>query len=92
MLKTSSFVRRLALVLVLCLFASIVIIAFHHHYEDGAHDDCPVCNVVHHMSSTVFSAFSFGIFLVMTASSLAEKAVSLSSSLVSILFSRAPPA
>ena len=92
MLRNSSLVRRLTLVLVLFLLAGFFIIAFHHHDDGGNHDDCPVCSVAHQVSSAVFSSFIFGIFLAIIVTSPAENAVSLYSLFVSNLSSRAPPA
>ena len=92
MLRNSSLVRRLTLVLVLFLLAGFFIIAFHHHDDGGNHDDCPVCAVAHNVSSAAFNSFIFGIFLVVVVCSPAEKAVPFGSLFVPILSSRAPPA
>jgi hypothetical protein len=92
MLRNSSLVRRLTLILVLFLLAGFFIIAFHHHDDGGNHDDCPVCAVAHNVSSAVFSSFIVAIFLAAVVSSLFEKAVPFALQFVSILSSRAPPA
>jgi hypothetical protein len=92
LLNNKRHIKRWALILAFFFVAGMLVISFHHHDDDGDHFYCPVCAVAHQLSSSDFSSYFLGIFLVVVASILAEKAVSLYLSLISILSSRAPPA
>jgi hypothetical protein len=61
--------KKLFSLLLICLFVSIVGVAFHHHKDGTSHDDCPICAFVSHHANFVFqntpqiSAPSFNVLL-----------------------------
>src|SRR5208283_1605337 len=85
--------RKITLCLVLCLLVtSIFIIAFHHHEDDGDHDDCPICIAAHQLSSVIYTFFLFAVLYAFIASVVPENALLFSSTPQSLLNSRSPPA
>jgi cobalamin synthase len=40
--------RLTALAMAMAMFCAVLLIAFHHHADDGDHDDCAICSVAHH--------------------------------------------
>ncbi len=45
--------RKLFCLLLICLFVSTVGLAFHHHKDGTAHDNCVICSFVSHPASFV---------------------------------------
>jgi hypothetical protein len=83
--------RKLSPVLVILLFVSFFVIAFHHHDDGDDHPDCPICIAAHVAHSTGINTVSLTISYAISELILPEKIELFSSQFISPLYGRAPP-
>jgi len=80
--------RKLALLLFVCFFLSILAVSFHHHEDGECHDDCSICfHAVYHSN-----AVSVDVPLVGAPVSFEAEAVPLLSGLTYSHLLRSPQA
>lgn len=49
--------RLTALGMAMAMLCAVLLIAFHHHADNGDHDDCAICAVTHHRAADTALAF-----------------------------------
>jgi hypothetical protein len=83
---------QLSLGLVVILLIGFIVIAFHHHQDDGDHPDCLICIAAQVAHSTGINTASLDI-ICDTSRLIAPDKVQLVASLyISLVHGRAPPA